>query len=137
MRPEVQILYQCGVGSLLYLLRHSQPELSNPIRAFSKAMGGANDSALNEMYKVIKWVLNTENLGLNMEPNIETDNLGNVIWKLEGNWKELVILHGDQIQMMEEVLLVIFFISWGYLYHGNQKHNLMSLFYHLRQNMLE
>ena len=46
-------------------------------------MGGANNSALIEMYKVIKWVLNTENLGLKMEPNIERDNLGNVIWKLE------------------------------------------------------
>ena len=47
-------------------------------------MGGANNSALNEMYKVIKWVLNTQNLGLKMEPNIERDNFSNVIWRLKG-----------------------------------------------------
>ena len=84
LKPEVQTLYPSGVGSLLFLFKHSQPELSNPFRELSKAMGGANNSALTEMYKVIKWVLNTENLGLKMEPNIERDNLGNVIWRLRG-----------------------------------------------------
>ena len=79
LKPEVQTLYQSGVGSLLYLLKHSWPELSNPIRKLSKAMGGGNNLALTKMYKVIKWVLNTENLGLRMEPNIERDNSGNVI----------------------------------------------------------
>ena len=70
LKPEVQTLYQIGVGSLLYILNHSQPELSNAIRELSKPMGGANNSALNKKYEVIKWVLNTENLGLKMESNI-------------------------------------------------------------------
>ena len=35
LKPEVQTLCQSGVGSLLFLLKHSQPELSNPIRELS------------------------------------------------------------------------------------------------------
>ena len=41
------------------------------------------------------------------------------------------------IQMIEEVLLDIFFTLWEYLYHGNQKCNHMSLYHHQKQNMWE
>jgi hypothetical protein len=63
---EGQTEYWSGGGSLLYLLKHSQPELSNPIRELSKAMNAPNTDHLKEMYRVIKWVLQTPNIGLKM-----------------------------------------------------------------------
>ena len=84
LNKERQSLYQSGVGSLLYLLKHSRPELSNPIRELSKAMSGANQQALQEMFKVIRWVLATYNVGLHVCPKCETDDNGNIIWKLWG-----------------------------------------------------
>jgi len=84
LSPEQQTLYQSGVGSLLYLLKHSRPELSNPIRELSKAMGGANKEAMEEMLRVINWVLKTKNVGLCMAPKWKTNDEGKIIWKLRG-----------------------------------------------------
>jgi len=84
LSPEMQTLYQSGVGSLLYLLKHSRPELSNPIRELSKAMGGANKDSLNEMYRIINWVLHTKNVGLYMAPRWEVNNNGQIKWNLRG-----------------------------------------------------
>ena len=84
LSAEQQTLYQSGVGSLLYLLKHSRPELSNPIRELSKAMSGANKEALDEMYRVINWVLHTKNIGLCMAPKWKLNKEGKIIWKLRG-----------------------------------------------------
>ena len=35
---EEQMEFRSGVGSLLYLLKHSRPELSNSVRELSKVM---------------------------------------------------------------------------------------------------
>ena len=48
------------VGMLLYMVKHSCPNLINAIRKLSKA----NDGALC----VIKYVLDTKNLGLMIKP---------------------------------------------------------------------
>jgi hypothetical protein len=81
---EGQTEYRSGVGSLLYLLKHSRPELSNPIRELSKAMSAPNTDHLKEMLRVVKWVLQTPNIGLKMKPKVEKDEAGNIIWKVHG-----------------------------------------------------
>lgn len=76
--------YRSGVGSLLYLLKHSQPELSNPIRELSKAMQEPNDEHVKEMYRVIKWVIETPCLGLKIKSQVEYNDYGKPIWRLRG-----------------------------------------------------
>ena len=45
--------FRSGVSSLLYLLKHSRPELSNPIRELSKCMSGPGLNNMKEMWRVI------------------------------------------------------------------------------------
>ena len=71
-------MYKSGVGTLLYLTKHSRPDITNPVREISKSMDGASMAQVTEMYRVINFVLETKTLGLRMVP-IFNDG----IWKLE------------------------------------------------------
>ena len=61
---EGQRTYDSGVGILLYLLKHSRPNLSNPVQEISKTMDGANPAQHKELLHVTKFVLGTEMHGL-------------------------------------------------------------------------
>ena len=39
---KTQFLYRSGVGTLLYLTKHSRPDITNPVRELSKSMDGAS-----------------------------------------------------------------------------------------------
>ena len=75
---KTQSMYRSGVGTLLYLTKHSRPDITNPVRELSKSMDGASMAQVTEMYRVINFVLETKTLGLRMVP-IFNDG----IWKLE------------------------------------------------------
>ena len=75
---KTQSMYMSGVGTLLYLTKHSRPDITNPVRELSKSMDGASMAQVTEMYMVINFVLETRTLGLRMVP-IFNDG----IWKLE------------------------------------------------------
>ena len=57
-----------GVSMLLYLIKHLHPYLSNVTRELSNANDGANPAAYKEHLRVIRYVLDTMNLGLKIEP---------------------------------------------------------------------
>jgi hypothetical protein len=71
--PEDQVLYRSGMGMLLYLVKHSRPDIANLIRELSKVMDGATPAALKEMKRVMKFVLDTQNFGLKIEPKVHND----------------------------------------------------------------
>ena len=73
---KTQSMYRSGVGTLLYLTKHSRPDITNPVWELSKSMDGA--SMAQEMYRVTNFVLETKTLGLRMVP-IFNDG----IWKLK------------------------------------------------------
>ena len=75
---KTQSMYRSGVGTLLYLTKHSRPDITNPVRELSKSMDGASMAQVTEMYRVINFVLETKTLGLRMVP-IFNDG----VWKLE------------------------------------------------------
>ena len=52
---------------LLYLAKHSCPNLANVTRELLKANDGANAAAYKKLLHVIKYVLDTKNLGLKIE----------------------------------------------------------------------
>ena len=56
--------YRSGVGTLLYLTKHSRPDISNPVRELSKTMDAPAPAYLKEMYKLIMFVLSTKDYGL-------------------------------------------------------------------------
>ena len=67
MRSEEHENYRSGVGTLLYLTKHSRPDICNPVRELSKTMDAPVPVHLKEMYKVIRHVLFTKVYGLKFE----------------------------------------------------------------------
>ena len=56
--------YRSGVGTLLYLMKHSRPDISNPVRELSKTLDAPAPAHLKEMYKLIRFLLSTKSYGL-------------------------------------------------------------------------
>jgi hypothetical protein len=77
MRPEKgdplistmdQSRYRSGVGMLLYLVKHSRPDISNSVRELTKVLDGATQAHWKAMVRVIKYVLDTKNHALKLQP---------------------------------------------------------------------
>ena len=69
---EGKKLYRSGVGMLLYLVKHSRPDIANPVRELSKVLDGAKHETFKGTFCVVKYVLDTKHMGMRMEP-IEGD----------------------------------------------------------------
>ena len=52
---------------LLYLVKDSPPNLANVTREMSKSNDSQNSAAYKELLHVIKYVVDTKNLGLKIE----------------------------------------------------------------------
>jgi hypothetical protein len=79
LSKEDQKKYRSGVGSLLYLVKHSRPDLANATRELSKVMDGANRNHLKAMLRAIKYVEVTKGLRLKMKIDEKEK-----IWNLKG-----------------------------------------------------
>ena len=65
--PDEHETYRSGVGTLLYLTKHSRPDICDPVRELSKTMDAPAPVHLKEMYKLIRFVLSTNHYGLKFE----------------------------------------------------------------------
>ncbi len=74
---EEQFEFRSGVGSLLYLLKHSRPDLSNSVHELLKVMDGANKSHQKAFNRVIKFVAQTRERRLVLCPSSE-----NLLWEI-------------------------------------------------------
>ena len=63
MNTKDNEIYRSGVGTLLYLTKHSRPDISNPVRELSKTIDAPAPVHLKEMYKLIRFVLSTKDYG--------------------------------------------------------------------------
>ncbi|KAL7526613.1 hypothetical protein ACHAWF_001850, partial [Thalassiosira exigua] len=63
--------YRSGVGMLLWLVKHSRPDIANAVRELSKVLDGTTEMAYKEMLRAIKYVLDTKDYGLKFEPTFE------------------------------------------------------------------
>ena len=72
-------LYRSGTGMLLFLVKHTRPDIANAVRQLSKALDKPNQAALKEMKRVIKYVLDTKNLSLKIKPRLGDEKEWNVI----------------------------------------------------------
>ena len=82
---ERQSRYRTGVGMLLFLIKHSRPDLSNAVRELSKCLDGASEAAYKEMLRVIKYVLDTRDRGLRIEPE-PTDTEWVILLYSDSDW---------------------------------------------------
>jgi hypothetical protein len=64
---------------LLYLITFSRPGINNAVRELSKCMDGATYGTYQEMLCIVKFVLDTKNYCLKIQPNFDSKNS----WKLK------------------------------------------------------
>ena len=64
LNPTMQTRLRSGIGMLMFLTKHSQPDLSNPVRELSKCMGKGDDETMKELRQVIKFVIDKKDYGL-------------------------------------------------------------------------
>lgn len=76
---DMQKKYRSGIGMVLFLVKHSRPDLVNMIYELVKLM--------KELLQVVKFMLDTQHMGLKLELVIAN---GKLIWRLVGysdnNW---------------------------------------------------
>jgi Reverse transcriptase (RNA-dependent DNA polymerase) len=70
-----QTIFRSGVGMLLYLIKHSRPDIANGVRELSKVADGATYGHWKALIRMIKYVLDTKNQTLKMEPKVKEDKI--------------------------------------------------------------
>ena len=53
---------------LLYLVKHSRPDIANAVRELTKALDGPSPAAYKEFLRVVKHTIDTKNLALKIVP---------------------------------------------------------------------
>jgi len=76
---EDQSRYHSGVGMLLYLVKHSRPDIANAVRELSKVGDGATEGHWKALKRTIKYVIDTAHHGLKIKPK-----QSNELFNLEG-----------------------------------------------------
>jgi copper chaperone CopZ len=69
IEKDEQDRYRSGVGMLLWLTKHSRSDIANCVREASKVMDGATLAHYKYMLCIVKYVVDTENLKLKINPN--------------------------------------------------------------------
>ena len=66
MDDQMQKQYRSGIGSLLYLVKHSQLDFLNTVCKLSKVIDGANGSHMKAFLRAVKFVQTTQDYKLIM-----------------------------------------------------------------------
>ena len=68
--------YRSGVGVLLFLVKHTRPDIANLVCELSKALGSPSPAANKGLLKLLKFVLDTRNLVIKIKPKPFEDGCG-------------------------------------------------------------
>jgi len=66
VKEEDQKWFRSNIGSILYLVKLSRPDLANSVRELSKVMDGAAPDHIKELKRLIQFIGGTESKGLKM-----------------------------------------------------------------------
>jgi hypothetical protein len=127
LSPKDQTKYHSCVGMLLYLVKHSRPDISNAVRELTKVLDGATNAHLKSFIRTIKFVLDTRVYALRLSPFTRNGSL---------------FLHGysDSKFAGDEtharVFLVLLHSCVVLLYIGNPKHVTVLLYHPQKLNTM-
>jgi hypothetical protein len=68
LSPKDQTKYHSGVGMLLYLVKHSRPNISNAVRELTKVLDGATNAHWKSLIHTNKFGLDTRLYALRFSP---------------------------------------------------------------------
>jgi hypothetical protein len=66
--PKYQTKFCSDVGMLLYLVKHSRPDISNAVRELTKVLYGATNAHWKSLIRTIMFVLDTRLYALRLSP---------------------------------------------------------------------
>ena len=112
---EEQAVFRSGTGMLLYLVKHSRPDIANPVRELTKCMDGATPAAFKEMLRVIKHVLDTKTLGLRIEPKMLHKVLWHMVLWSDSDWA------GDKDNRKSVSGLILFVLGVPVMWRSKQQ----------------
>jgi hypothetical protein len=118
--PDRQKLFRSGVGTLLQFVKHSRPDLSNPVRELSKCMDRANEAAFKEMCRVIAFVLSTRDFGLYLNPSMrfrEFDEKWSMTMYSDSDWA------GDVATRKSISGFILFLLDCPIIWRSKQQSN--------------
>ena len=73
LSPTNQTQYRSGVGMLLYLVKHSRPDIANAVRELTKVLDKATIAHWKALLRTIKFVFDTKSYALKIQPVIRKD----------------------------------------------------------------
>ena len=71
---------------LLYLAKYSRPDIANTVRELAKGMQGPTPNAFKQMKRVLKFVIDTKDYGLRMEPKLEQEAIWDMKVYTDSDW---------------------------------------------------
>ena len=74
MSKNDQDNYRSVVGTLLYIVSHSRPDISNSVRELSKVIHSGTIGNKKSMIRLVNYVKNTKNLGVKFNPIKDGDS---------------------------------------------------------------
>jgi hypothetical protein len=77
---HMQAEYRSAVGSLLYLIKYSRPDIANCVRELAKCMDKATTAAYKEMKRIMSFVVQTKTKGLIIKPIVLNEK--EIIWDI-------------------------------------------------------
>jgi hypothetical protein len=105
INDDLQRKYISGVGMLLYLTKHSRPDISNIVRELSKCMNAASCGSYQELLRVIKFINDTKSFGLRVMPKLDDDFSWNLKVFCDSDWagdpETRVIVTGFVIYLLD------------------------------------
>jgi hypothetical protein len=68
IKDSDQVIYGSAVRSLIQLVKHSRPVISNAVGELSKCMDGATPAAMKELKRLLRFLADAKDYGLKIEP---------------------------------------------------------------------
>ena len=107
LNDEKQKTYRSAVGTLLYLVKHSRPDIANAVRELSKVMDSGTEGNWKQLLRTVNFVKNTREKGLKLQPHLANDTLWEVRAFVDSDWA------GDQHDRRSVSGWAIYIAGWS------------------------
>ena len=86
MSEKQQETYRSIVVTLLYLTKHSRPDISNSVRELSKAMQKGSPTHFKAMMRVVKYIKDTRHMGISLRPKVKANDTWSLTCYCDSDW---------------------------------------------------
>ena len=112
--PRTKNIFWWGVEMLLILMKHYRPNIANVTRELRKVNNGAHPAAFCKLPEEMRYVLDTKNLGLRLEPSSDASKPWEIVCSSDGHYA------GDLVIKKRISGFILYALDWCL---GDQQHS--------------